>query len=53
METIKRPHRSVLPGEILRDELDARGWTQGDFAEIIGKPLQAVNEILMGKKAAA
>lgn len=51
METIKRPYRSVLPGEILRDELDARGWTQGDFAEIIGKPLQAVNEILMGKKA--
>ncbi len=33
------------------DELEARGWTQGDFAEIVGRPLQAVNEILMGKKA--
>ncbi len=51
METTKRPYRPIAPGEILKDELEARGWTQGDFAEIIGRPLQAVNEILMGKKA--
>ncbi|OPY81626.1 MAG: putative HTH-type transcriptional regulator YddM [Syntrophorhabdus sp. PtaU1.Bin153] len=46
-----RPFRPVLPGEILKDELEARGWTQGDFADITGKPLQAVNEIISGKKA--
>jgi HTH-type transcriptional regulator/antitoxin HigA len=46
-----RPFRSVLPGEILRDELEARGWTQGDFADITGKPIQAINEIIIGKKA--
>ncbi|MDA8084892.1 MAG: HigA family addiction module antitoxin [Nitrospiraceae bacterium] len=46
-----RPFRAVRPGEILEDELDARCWTQGDFAEIIGRPVQAINEIVAGKKA--
>lgn len=47
----KRSYRPILPGEILKEELDARGWTQVDFAEIVGKPLQAINEIIAGKKA--
>jgi HTH-type transcriptional regulator/antitoxin HigA len=51
METSKRPYRSIPPGEVLKDELDARGWTQGDFAEITGKPIQAISEIITGKKA--
>lgn len=38
------------PGEYLRDELEAREWTATEFAEIIGRPLQAVSEILNGKK---
>ena len=38
------------PGEHLRDELDARGWTQVEFAEIIGRPVQAINEIVNGKR---
>lgn len=46
-----RPATPISPGEILQDELGARGWTQTDFAEIIGKPLQTVNEIIKGKKA--
>ena len=29
-------------GEILADELDARGWTQADFAEVLGRPAQFV-----------
>lgn len=37
-------------GELLADELDARGWTQADFAEILGRPAQFVSEILSGKK---
>jgi HTH-type transcriptional regulator/antitoxin HigA len=51
METKTRPYKAVPPGDVLKDEIKARDWTQGDFAEIIGRPLQAVNEILMGKKA--
>lgn len=41
----------VFPaGEYLRDELDERGWTVTEFAEILGRPVQAVSEILNGKK---
>jgi HTH-type transcriptional regulator/antitoxin HigA len=41
----------VFPaGEYLRDELEERGWTVTEFADILGRPLQAVSEILNGKK---
>jgi HTH-type transcriptional regulator/antitoxin HigA len=37
-------------GEMLADELEARGWTQVEFAEVLGRPAQFVSEILSGKK---
>lgn len=37
-------------GEILADELEARGWTQADFAEVLGRPAQFVSEVISGKK---
>ncbi|TVT26469.1 HigA family addiction module antidote protein [Amycolatopsis rhizosphaerae] len=41
----------VFPvGEHLADELEARGWTQVEFAEILGRPTQFVSEIIQGKK---
>src|SRR5450830_1003108 len=49
--TMPRPFRPVKPGELLQEELDARGWTQGDLAAILDRPVQAVNEIIAGKKA--
>jgi HTH-type transcriptional regulator/antitoxin HigA len=45
-----RPARLVSPGTILRRELDARGWTQRDLAEILGRPTQAISEIVQGHK---
>ena len=45
------PAETVTPGDILKEELAARGWTQKVFADIIGKPLQSVNEIIRGKKS--
>lgn len=39
------------PGEFLRDELEERGWTQSDLAEIMGRHVSVVNEILLGKRA--
>ena len=44
------PAEVFSPGEFIRDELDARGWTQGDLAQIMGRPLQFVNELVAGKK---
>ena len=46
-----RPFRPIKPGEILKEELEARGWTQSDLAEVLDRPIQAVNEIISGKKA--
>jgi HTH-type transcriptional regulator/antitoxin HigA len=39
------------PGEFLRDELEARSWSQTEFAEIIGRPVRLINEIIAGKRA--
>jgi len=39
------------PGEFLREELDARNWSQTELAEIIGRPVRLINEIIAGKKA--
>lgn len=50
MSTDLVPAEVFPPGEYLRDELDDRGWTVTEFAEIIGRPIQAVSEILNGKK---
>ena len=44
------PAEAFAPGEYLRDELEERGWTVTEFAEIIGRPIQAVSEILNAKK---
>ena len=38
------------PGEFLRDELEERGWSQSDLAEIMGRPVSLVNEIIKGKR---
>jgi addiction module HigA family antidote len=40
----------LTPGDHLREELEARGWTQGQFALILGRPLQSVNQIINGRK---
>jgi HTH-type transcriptional regulator/antitoxin HigA len=41
----------IAPGEYIRDELEARGWTQEAFAHILGRPLKTVNQIITGTKA--
>jgi len=50
MTTTRRPARVVSPGQIMTKELEARGWTQRDLAVIMGRPYQAINEIINGMK---
>ncbi|AZO29649.1 HigA family addiction module antitoxin [Mesorhizobium sp. M1B.F.Ca.ET.045.04.1.1] len=38
------------PGEFIREELDARGWSQRDLAYILGVQEQAINPIISGKR---
>ena len=44
------PARVSSPGRILSRELDARGWTQKDLAEVMGRPHQTINGIVKGNK---
>lgn len=50
MTTERIPAEAFHPGEYLQDEIDARGWTQAELAEILGRPLAAINEIVTGKR---
>lgn len=48
--TDRVPAEVFPPGEFLRDELEARNWTQTEFAEIIRRPARLVNEVIAGKR---
>jgi addiction module HigA family antidote len=52
METKKSTHSdlAIHPGEVLAEELEARSMTQRALAQTIGRPEQAVSEIVRGKK---
>lgn len=45
-----RPARVFSPGRTIKGELDARGWTQRQLAQILGRPTQYVNELINGKR---
>ncbi|RSN03135.1 transcriptional regulator [Nonomuraea sp. WAC 01424] len=50
-----RPHdplpiAQVPVGELLGRELEARDWSQADFAAVLDRPTQFVSEIVTGKK---
>ena len=42
---------AFAPGEYIREELDARGWTKREFAEILGWRPEDVDAIIAGKQA--
>lgn len=44
------PAEVFPPGVIIRDELRVRGWTQGDLAEVMERPLAIINQIIGAKK---
>ena len=44
------PAEVFAPGEFIREELEARGWTQEDLAQIMGRPVRLVNELVNAKK---
>lgn len=45
-----RPGFVPPPGESIADALEDRGWTQEDLAQIMGRPLNAINAIIKGRK---
>jgi HTH-type transcriptional regulator/antitoxin HigA len=45
------PAEVFPPGEFVKDELEARGWSQADLAEILGRTERTVSEIVTGKRS--
>lgn len=45
------PAESFHPGEFLKDALEENGWSQTEFAEIIGRKQNVVNEVVTGRRA--
>ncbi len=44
------PAEVFPPGEFIREELEARGWTQEDLSRILDRPIKTVNQIITAKK---
>lgn len=44
------PSFTIHPGEMVKDEIEARGITQKKLAERMGVPYTVFNEILNGKR---
>ncbi len=45
------PDVAIPPGEYLAEEIEARGLSQKELARRMGRPPNAINEIINGKKA--
>ena len=45
------PDVAIPPGEYLGEEIEARGISQKELARLMGGPVNAINEIINGKKA--
>lgn len=45
-----QPSTPIHPGEILKDELEARGMSQRKFAAVIGVSYSVLNEVVNGKR---
>lgn len=50
MENLNYAFDVPPPGHFIREELEAREWSQRDLAYILGIPEQAVNMIISGKR---
>ena len=44
------PIEQMPVGELLGREIEARGWSQTDFAAVLDRPTQFISEIVNGKK---
>lgn len=48
---VRVPAEVFPPGEFLREELEARGWTQQELADILDRPPRVISEIISAKRA--
>ena len=51
IKTVAYPDVAIPPGEYLIEEIQAQGISQKELAGRMHRPLNAINEIINGKKA--
>jgi len=51
--TDRRAAEVFPPGEFIKEELEARNWSQIELAEIIGREPKVVSDLVTGKRAVA
>lgn len=44
-----KPKYIAHPGEFVLDQIESRGWTQRDLADILSVSVQTINKIVKGK----
>ena len=47
----RTPAEVFPPGDFIAEELEARGWSQIEFADILGRPARLVSKLIAGKRA--
>lgn len=47
----RTPAQVLPPGEFLKQELECRGWSQLELAEILARPPRLISELVSGKRA--
>lgn len=47
----RMPAEVFPPGDFLREELEERGWSQQELADILDRPARLISELISGKRA--
>ena len=47
----RTPAEVFAPGEFISEEIESRGWTQIELAEVLGRPARLISELIAGKRA--
>lgn len=47
----RTPAEVFSPGDFISEELEARGWSQIELAEVMSRPARLISELISGKRA--
>jgi HTH-type transcriptional regulator/antitoxin HigA len=47
----RAPAEVFVPGEFIGEELETRGWSQVELAEVMDRPARLISELVSGKRA--
>jgi len=49
--TGRRVAEAFPPGDFIKEELDARGWSQAELADIVGRSPKEISDLVSGKRS--